>query len=205
MTPQQGQYNRDMIQALCVFCGSSSGRNPVYQQTAERLGELLAKRDISLIYGGGKVGLMGVLADTCLAKGGRVVGVIPQILVDKEVAHAGLTQLHVVSSMHQRKALMADLADAFLALPGGFGTWEEFFEVLTWSQLELQRKACALLNVEGYYDPLLALADRAVRDGFLRSANRDLIVADTDLERILQRVSEHPAPPAHKGPDRNPR
>jgi uncharacterized protein (TIGR00730 family) len=194
-----------MIQALCVFCGSSSGRNPVYKQTAERLGELLAKRDISLIYGGGKVGLMGVLADTCLAKGGRVVGVIPQILVDKEVAHAGLTQLHVVSSMHQRKALMADLADAFLALPGGFGTWEEFFEVLTWSQLELQRKACALLNVEGYYDPLLALADRAVRDGFLRSANRDLMVADTDLERILQRVSEHPAPPADKGTDRNPR
>jgi uncharacterized protein (TIGR00730 family) len=166
------------------------------------LGELLAKRDISLIYGGGKVGLMGVLADTCLAKGGRVVGVIPQILVDKEVAHAGLTQLHVVSSMHQRKALMADLADAFLALPGGFGTWEEFFEVLTWSQLELQRKACALLNVEGYYDPLLELAERAVRDGFLRSAHRDLIVADTDLERILQRVSEQQAPPTDKAPDR---
>ena len=194
-----------MIQALCVFCGSSSGRDPAYKQTAERLGELLAKRDISLIYGGGKVGLMGVLADTCLAKGGRVVGVIPQILVDKEVAHGGLTQLHVVGSMHQRKALMADLADAFLALPGGFGTWEEFFEVLTWSQLGLQRKACALLNVEGYYDPLLALADRAVRDGFLRSATRDLIVADTDLERILQRVSEHQAPPTEKGPDRNPR
>jgi uncharacterized protein (TIGR00730 family) len=191
-----------MIHALCVFCGSSSGRNPVYKQAAERLGELLAKRGISLIYGGGKVGLMGVLADTCLAKGGRVVGVIPQLLVDKEVAHAGLSQLHVVSSMHQRKALMADLADAFLALPGGFGTWEEFFEVLTWSQLELQRKACALLNVEGYYDPLLALADRAVRDGFLRSANRDLIISDTDLEGILQRISEHQAP-TDKGPDRN--
>jgi uncharacterized protein (TIGR00730 family) len=194
-----------MIQALCVFCGSNSGHNPVYKRTAERLGELLAKRDISLIYGGGKVGLMGVLADSCLAQGGRVVGVIPQILVDKEVAHAGLTQLHVVSSMHQRKALMADLADAFLALPGGFGTWEEFFEVLTWSQLELQRKACALLNVEGYYDPLLALADRAVRDGFLRSANRRLLVADTDLERILQRISESQAPPTDEGPYRNPR
>jgi uncharacterized protein (TIGR00730 family) len=194
-----------MIQALCVFCGSSSGCNPVYKQTAERLGELLAERDISLIYGGGKVGLMGVLADSCLAKGGRVVGVIPQLLVDKEVAHGGLTQLHVVGSMHQRKALMADLADAFLALPGGFGTWEEFFEVLTWSQLGLQRKACALLNVEGYYDPLLALADRAVRDGFLRSATRDLIVADTNLEQILQRVSEHQAPPTDKGPARNPR
>jgi uncharacterized protein (TIGR00730 family) len=192
-----------MIQALCVFCGSSSGRNPVYRQTAERLGELLAKRDIALIYGGGKVGLMGVLADACLARGGRVVGVIPQILVDKEVAHAGLSQLHVVSSMHQRKALMADLADAFLALPGGFGTWEEFFEVLTWSQLELQRKACALLNVEGYYDLLLAFADRAVRDGFLRSANRNLIIADADLERILQRISEHEAPLTDKAPDRN--
>jgi uncharacterized protein (TIGR00730 family) len=192
-----------MIQALCVFCGSSSGRNPVYRQTAERLGELLAERDIALIYGGGKVGLMGVLADACLARGGRVVGVIPQILVDKEVAHTGLSQLHVVSSMHQRKALMADLADAFLALPGGFGTWEEFFEVLTWSQLELQRKACALLNVEGYYDLLLALADRAVRDGFLRSANRDLIIADADLERILRRISEHQAPLPDKAPDRN--
>jgi hypothetical protein len=193
-----------MIQALCVFCGSKAGRDPIHKQTAESLGELLARRGISLIYGGGNVGLMGAMADACLAKGGRVVGVIPQILVDQEVAHTGLTGLHIVNSMHQRKALMADLADAFLALPGGFGTWEEFFEVLTWSQLRLQRKACALLNVEGYYDPLLALADRAVAEGFLRSANRDLLLADTDLERIIERLSQDRPPSAGVGPEGNP-
>src|SRR5271169_2934355 len=134
---------------------------------------------------------MGALADACLAAGGRVIGVIPQSLVDKEAAHSGLTELRVVSSMHERKSLMAELSDAFLALPGGFGTWEELFEMLTWSQLGIQRKACAVLNVDGYYDPLLAMADSAVVEGFLRDSNRALLLADTEPERLLDRLSKH--------------
>ena len=151
-----------MLQRLCVFCGSSLGMQSAYVQAAQELGRVLSQHGIGLVYGGGEVGLMGTLADSCLSNGGRVVGVMPRGLVEKEIAHAGLTQLRVVESMHERKALMADLADAFVALPGGYGTWEEFCEVLTWSQLGLHRKACALLNVNGYYDPLLAMADRAV-------------------------------------------
>ena len=132
---------------------------------------------------------MGIVADACLSEGGRVIGVIPQALADKEVAHSGLTELRIVKSMHERKSVMAELSDAFLALPGGYGTWEELFEVLTWSQLGIQRKACALLNVEGYYDPLLAMADKALSDGFLRSVHRDLLLADIDPERLLDRLS----------------
>jgi len=137
---------------------------------------------------------MGILATACLEDGGRVIGVIPQALVDREVAHTGLTELRVVSSMHERKAVMADLADAFLSLPGGFGTWEEFFEVLTWSQLGIQRKACALLNVNGYYDPLLEMADKAVAEGFLRHAHRDLLLSDADPARLLDRLSSYSGP-----------
>jgi len=132
---------------------------------------------------------MGVVADACLAEGGRVIGVIPQALADKELAHGGLTALRIVGSMHERKFLMADLADAFVALPGGFGTWEEFFEVLTWSQLGIHGKGCGLLNVDGYYDPLLAMADRAVSEGFVRDAHRGLLLADSDSERLLDRLS----------------
>src|SRR5271154_1287843 len=153
-----------MLRRICVFCGSSSGTGDTYLQSARRVGRLVCVRGIELVYGGGNVGLMGALADACLAGGGRVTGVIPQLLVDKEVAHQGLTQLHVVQTMHERKALMADLADAFVALPGGYGTWDELCEVLTWSQIGIQRKASALLNVNGYYDPLLAMADRAVSE-----------------------------------------
>ena len=133
---------------------------------------------------------MGIVADACLGEGGRVIGVIPQALADKEVAHSGLTELRIVKSMHERKFVMAELSDAFLALPGGYGTWEELFEVLTWSQLGIQRKACALLNVEGYYDPLLAMADKALADGFLRGVHRDLLLADVDPERLLDRLSD---------------
>jgi len=183
-----------MLRTLCVFCGSSSGSDPIYRNTAEAVGKLLARRGIGLVYGGGKVGLMGTVADACLAAGGRVTGVMPQLLVDKEVAHAGLTELRVVDSMHERKALMADLSDAFLALPGGFGTWEEFFEVLTWSQLGIHRKPCALLNINAFYDPLLAMAENAVASGFLRAANRELLLADTDLERLLERLSDAEVP-----------
>jgi len=179
-----------MLGRICVFCGSSSGVHIDYAQAAQTIGRLLSERGIDLVYGGGNVGLMGALADACLAAGGRVIGVIPQALVDREAAHTGLTELRVVSSMHERKSVMAGLADAFVALPGGYGTWEELFEVLSWSQLGIQRKACGLLNVRGYYDPLLELANKAVSEGFLREVNRELLLSDVDPARLLDRLSE---------------
>jgi uncharacterized protein (TIGR00730 family) len=178
-----------MLRRICVFCGSNAGARPAYQQAAQTIGRLLCRRGIELVYGGGHVGLMGSVADACLNEGGRVIGIIPQALADKEVAHSGLTELRIVSSMHERKSVMAELSDAFLALPGGYGTWEEFFEVLTWSQLGIQRKACALLNVDGYYDPLLEMADQALSEGFVREVHRDLLLADVDPERLLDRLS----------------
>jgi uncharacterized protein (TIGR00730 family) len=194
-----------MLQRLCVFCGSSLGIQPAYAQVADDLGRLLAQRGIELVYGGGNVGLMGRVADACLSHGGRAIGVMPRTLVEKEIAHSGLTELHVVESMHERKALMADLADAFVALPGGYGTWDEFCEVLTWSQLGLQRKACAVLNVNSYYDPLLAMADRAVAEGFLREVHRQLLLADTDPARLLDRLSTYKVPIVDKWMDRSAR
>jgi hypothetical protein len=178
------------------------GRRAGYRDAAYRVGALLADRAITLVYGGADVGLMGVLADSCLAAGGRVLGVLPRTLVDKEIAHPGLTELHTVGSMHERKARMADLADAFLALPGGFGTWDEFCEALTWSQLAIQSKACALLNVEGYYDALLAQADRALEDGFLRPEHRHLLLADSDPELLLDRLQTYEVPVLDKWIDR---
>jgi uncharacterized protein (TIGR00730 family) len=169
------------------------------------VGELLAERGITLVYGGGNVGLMGALADACLRGSGRVVGVIPRALAEKEIAHDGLTEMHVVSSMHERKALMADLADAFLALPGGFGTWDEFCEALTWSQLGLQKKACAFLNVEGYYDALLALTERAAEDGFIRPEHRELLLVGTDPDHLLQRLQSYEVPYVPKWVDRTER
>jgi hypothetical protein len=180
-----------MLRALCVFCGSSFGRRAEYREAAEELGGLLARRRISLVYGGGKVGLMGVIADACLGAGGRVVGVMPRWLVDREIAHVGLTELHVVESMHERKALMADLSDGFIALPGGIGTFEEFFEVLTWSKLGIQKKACGLLNTGGYYDHLLAMADHAVAEGFLGSADREMLLAGAAVEPLLETVGRY--------------
>jgi hypothetical protein len=177
-----------------VFCGSSAGRRPAYTAAARAVGDLLGQRQIALVYGGGNVGLMGILADACLAAGGKVVGVIPKALAEKEVAHMGLTEMHVVSSMHERKALMADRADAFLALPGGFGTWDEFCEVFTWAQLGILRKACALLNVQGYYDSLLGLADRACEDGFILPQHREMLLADSDPARLLDRLCEYEPP-----------
>jgi uncharacterized protein (TIGR00730 family) len=169
------------------------------------VGELLARRAITLVYGGGNVGLMGTLADACLASGGRVIGVIPKALAQKELAHTGLTEMHVVDSMHERKALMADLADAFLSLPGGFGTWDEFCEALTWSQLGLQKKACSFLNVAGYYDALLALSDRAAEDGFIRPEHRQLLLVDTDPTRLLDRLQTFEIPYVPKWVDRSER
>jgi uncharacterized protein (TIGR00730 family) len=194
-----------MLQRICVFCGSSSGTQSIYTHAAETVGRLLAQQGAELVYGGGNVGLMGTVADSCLAHGGRVVGVIPQLLVDKEVAHTGLTELRIVGSMHERKALMADLSDAFIVLPGGFGTWEEFCEILTWSQLGIQRKACALLNVNGYYNPLLQMADNAVAEGFLRPSHRDLLLSDDDPTRLLDRLNAYAVPTLDKWIDRSQR
>lgn len=193
------------MQALCVFCGANHGRRPAYREAAQRVGELLAQRGITLVYGGGNVGLMGALADACLASGGRVIGVIPKALAEKEIAHAGLTEMHVVGSMHERKALMADLADAFLSLPGGFGTWDEFCEALTWSQLGLQKKACSFLNVEGYYDALLSLTERAAEDGFIRPEHRELLLVETDAERLLDRLVDFKVPYVPKWVDKSER
>lgn len=188
----------DPFQRICVFCGSSGGVRPSYRQAAEALGTLLVERGLGLVYGGSHLGLMGAVADTVLARGGAVTGVIPQMLVDKEVAHRGLPDLRVAGSMHERKALMAELADAFIALPGGYGTLEEFFEVVTWSQLGVHRKPCGLLNVDGYYDPLLRLLDRAVDEGFLKPLNRELVIAEKDPERLLQAMEVFRVPTVDK-------
>ena len=161
----------------------------MYQEAAREVGRLLGHRGITLVYGGGHVGLMGVVADACLDEGGRVVGVIPQALADKEAAHRGLTELRVVGSMHERKAVMAELADAFMALPGGFGTWDETFEALTWSQLGIQNKVCGLLNVNGYYDSMIAMVDRAVAEGFIRDPHRQLLLSAADVGPLLDRLN----------------
>ena len=157
---------------VCVFCGSSFGVQAIYREAAERTGRYLAEQGLSIVYGGGHAGLMGALADAALAAGGEVIGVMPRFMVEHERAHHGLTALHIVESMHTRKALMAELSDAFIALPGGFGTLEEFCEVLTWSQLKLHEKPCGLLNAGGYFDPLLMLFDRAVSEGFVKPEHR---------------------------------
>ena len=176
------------LRRICVFCGSSVGSRPAYVDAACELGRTLAERGLGVVFGGGKVGLMGVLADAALAAGGEAIGVIPEALVAREIAHNGLTELRVVHSMHERKTLMADLADGFIALPGGYGTFEEFFEAVTWTQLGIHSKPCGLLNVDGYYDALLALLDRAVSDGFIREANRALIVAASDVQTLLEKL-----------------
>jgi uncharacterized protein (TIGR00730 family) len=177
-----------------VYAGSNPGTNPAYAEAATELARLLASRDIGVVYGGGKVGLMGILADSALAAGGEVIGVIPQDLMDREVGHEGLTELHVVGSMHERKALMAELSDAFVALPGGVGTLEELIEVYTWSQLGLHDKPMGMLNVAGYYDGLAALLDHAVQEGFLRTQHRAALhTAASPAELLRQFVGWRPA------------
>lgn len=173
----------------CVFCGSSAGTNPVYRAAATELGTALAAAKIELVYGGGHVGLMGAVADAVLAGGGTVIGVIPRTLAEREVAHLGLTQLHVVESMHERKALMADLSDGFVALPGGFGTFEEFCEAVTWVQLGIQAKPCVLLDVNGYYEPLIAMFDRAVEDGFVNMKNRLIIQVTRTISEFMASIT----------------
>lgn len=178
------------MKSLCVFCGANAGNKPVYRAAAENLGRLLAGRGIQLIYGGGNVGLMGAVADACLDAGGTVIGVIPQALMGKEVEgrpvdHRTLTRLEVVDSMHTRKARMAELAEGFIAMPGGFGTFEEYCEILTWAQLGFHVKPIGLLNIAGYYDPLLAMFDHAAAEGFLRAQNRAMALNDSDPESLL--------------------
>jgi uncharacterized protein (TIGR00730 family) len=184
------------LQNICVFCGSSVGARSEYAEAARQLGKLLAAVGIGLVFGGGKVGLMGVLADAVLVNGGRATGVIPYALVAREVAHDGLSDLRVVHTMHERKALMADLSQAFIALPGGLGTFEEFCEALTWSQLGIHAKPCGLLNVNGYYDPLLRLFDRAVQEGFVQPENRRLVLDEREPEALLQSIKNFQPRPA---------
>jgi uncharacterized protein (TIGR00730 family) len=174
-----------MIRSICVFCGSSSGVSPAYETAARAFAESLVERNIRLVYGGASVGLMGTIADTALRAGGTVVGVIPRALVDREIAHRGLTELHVVDTMHERKARMADLSDAFVALPGGLGTLEELFEVWTWGMLGLHAKPYGILDVDGYYSPLIRFLDHARDEGFVRPAQRAMLVVETDATRLL--------------------
>ena len=178
---------------VCVFCGSSNGRVR-HVEVANRVGRTLAERGIEVVYGGGRVGTMGALADGALAAGGSVIGVIPRSLVDWEVAHGNLTELHVVESMHERKALMAELADAFVTLPGGAGTLEELFEVWTWAQLGLHAKPVALLDVDGYFTHLIRMVDHMVEEGFLKPPYRDMLLVDHDLDRLLTRCGDYRTP-----------
>ena len=181
-----------------MFCGSNVGARAAYRQAAAELGRELVRRGIGLVYGGGNIGLMGVVADAVLDGGGEVQGVIPHALVAREVAHAKLTKLHVVESMHERKQLMADLSDGFIALPGGFGTFEEFCEAVTWSQLGIHKKPCGLLNVEGYFDPLIALFDHAVAERFLHPDNRALVLEARTPPEVLEKLAAWRPRPVEK-------
>ena len=183
---------------MCVFCGSNPGQDPVYTRAADALGRTLARREIGLVYGGGSVGLMGVVANGALAGDGEVIGVIPAALSRKEIAHEGLTKMHVVPDMHTRKAKMTELADGFIALPGGYGTLEELFEVVTWAQLGLHAKPIALLNAAGYYDGLLGWIDSAVREGFLRLEHRRLLLAGTEPDALLDAMTRYEPPALEK-------
>ncbi len=173
------------LRSCCVFCGSSSGARPEYRSAAEELGRELGRRGIRLVYGGASVGLMGVVADAALAEGGDVVGVMPRALVEMEVAHPGLPELRVVESMHERKSQMAELADAFVALPGGYGTFEELLEILTWAQLGSHRKPCGVLDSCGYFSPLVAMLDHAVAESFLKPEHRELLIVAREVDELL--------------------
>lgn len=187
-----------MIGRVCVFCGSNSGSDPVYTEAARNLGRLLARDGIALVYGGGSVGLMGEVADAVLGAGGEVIGVIPHALWAREVGHRGLTDLRIVETMHERKAMMADLADAFIALPGGLGTLEEIFEIWTWAQLGLHAKPVGFLDVNGFYAPLMQFLDRAVRERFLKEPHRAIALVDSDAERMLTRFEQWQPPRVEK-------
>ncbi len=186
------------MKQLCVYCGSSPGRNPAYAEAARQLGEVLVARGIGLVYGGAGVGIMGEVANTVLAGGGRAVGIIPEALAVKEVAHPDLTEQHVVGSMHERKALMAEISDGFVALPGGWGTFEELFEILTWAQLGFHDKPCGLLNVAGYYDHLHAFLEHAIEEAFVPSVCRDMLMMEATPGLLLNRFDTYQAPKVRK-------
>jgi len=177
------------VRSLCVFCGSSAGEDPRYRELTRDFGRLLTERGLTLVYGGGHVGLMGTLADAVLAAGGHVIGVIPRMLVDREAGHSGLPDLRIVGTMAERKTLMMELADAFLALPGGIGTMDELFEAWTWTQLGLQRKPCGLLNAFGFYDALIEFLDRSSDDGFLDPRTRAMMLVESEPRRLLERLA----------------
>jgi len=179
-----------MIKTLCIFCGSSNGKASVYTDAAAKLAGFLLNRGIKLVYGGANVGLMGILADTMLAGGGSAIGVMPLSLVEKEVAHTGLTEMHIVGGMQERKAMMADLSDAFFALPGAYGTLDELFEVLTWNQLGIITKPIGLLNIDHFFDPLLQMLDHAVAEKFLRPEHRNMLLVDSDFDRLFEKLSD---------------
>jgi uncharacterized protein (TIGR00730 family) len=178
------------MRRICVFCGASPGARPEYTQATTELARLLAAEGVGVVYGGGGVGLMGVLADAVIAEGGEIIGVIPRALMDREIAHRDVADMRVVGSMHERKALMAELADAFIALPGGLGTLEELFEVYTWAQLGLHRKPCALLNVEGYYDGVAGFLSHAVGERFLREEHREMLMVESRPGALIERLRE---------------
>jgi uncharacterized protein (TIGR00730 family) len=184
------------MKAVCVYCGSSNGARPIYAEAAKAFGRALVQNNLSLVYGGGRVGLMGLIADEVLAAGGRAVGVIPELLLAKEVGHTDLTELIVVPDMHERKKKMADLSDAFVAMPGGVGTFEEFFEVYTWAQLGYHQKPVGLLDVNGYYDPLMSMLRHTVEEGFMRAPYLDIIQVAAGPDEMIAKLSAY-IPPAH--------
>lgn len=186
------------MKQVCVFCGSYQGSQPIYMVAAHQMGNGLAQRGLGLVYGGGRVGLMGAVADGTIAGGGKVIGVIPQSLVDRELAHKGLSELRVVASMHERKAMMAELADAFVAMPGGFGTLDELFEIITWAQLGFHRKPIALLNISGYFDPLITFIEHMETEGFIKSTHRSAIVVKNDVDSLLDTLLAYQAPQLEK-------
>jgi uncharacterized protein (TIGR00730 family) len=186
------------MKKICVYCGSNPGRNPRFTEAAKSLGHALVARDLGLVYGGASVGIMGVVADAVLARGGEVVGVIPSALDAKEITHTGLSELHVVSSMHERKAIMSELADGFVALPGGWGTMEEIFEILTWAQLGFHQKPCGLLNESGYYDHLAAFLEQAIEQQFVKAEYRPMLMIDADAGALLDRFAGYQPPKVKK-------
>ena len=187
-----------MLKRLCVFCGSSGGTNPIYKEKATQIGEMLGHKKIGLVYGGGSIGLMGAVAEGAQRAGSEVVGIITKNLLDIELANKAIPRMCVVGSMHERKALMADLSDGFLALPGGYGTLEEFCEVVTWCQLGIHRKPCGLLNINNFFNPLLNMFDHAMAEGFITKVDRQLILSDDDPERLIERLGSFEVPPPSK-------
>jgi len=186
------------VQRVCVYCGSNTGGRPAYADAARDLADVLVRHDLELVYGGSDKGIMGVIADEVLSLGGKVHGVIPKLLCEKEVAHQNLTELHIVASMHERKSMMAVLSDGFIAMPGGFGTLEEIIEIITWGQLKFHDKPCGLLNVDGYFDHLIAYLDHASNEGFLRTENREMLLVDDTASGLVQQFEKYTAPTVHK-------